>query len=122
MVSDALQYGLMRIFQAQAEHRYWVSLQHLQKAVEKAGISREKGNHGFHLLRHSVGTLFYEESRDLKRLQGRLRHRDISTTSDIYVHLGDKVLREGTEILTDEILANCDLFATRETRMVSSVV
>jgi hypothetical protein len=35
-----------------------------------------------------------------------LRHSDISTTSDIYVDLGDTVLREGTWILTEKILIN----------------
>ena len=37
-------------------------------------------------------------------MQGALRHSDISTTSDIYVHLGDGVLGEGSEILTTEII------------------
>ena len=40
----------------------------------------------------------------MKLVQGTLRHADISTTSDIYVHLGDAVLDEGTEIVTSEVL------------------
>jgi hypothetical protein len=55
---------------------------------------------------------------DLKLVQGTLRHADISTTSDIYVQLGDKVLREGTEMLTEEILKNCDLFVTQKCKKV----
>ena len=82
-------------------------------------IKEDKGKHGFHIFRHSAGTLLYEKSRDLKLVQGALRHSDISTTSDIYVHLGDKVLSEGSEILTEEILTNCDLFVTQKSEMVS---
>ncbi|HXG65597.1 MAG TPA: tyrosine-type recombinase/integrase [Blastocatellia bacterium] len=96
---------------------------HLYKAMDKAGIKRGKGTHGFHIFRHSAGSLLYAKSRDLKLVQGTLRHADISTTSDIYVHLDDKVLGEGTEILAQEILgelgAKCDLSVTQESKMVS---
>jgi integrase/recombinase XerD len=98
---------------------YMASLRRLQKAMKGSKIIREKGKHGFHIFRHSAGTLLYEKSRDLKLVQGTLRHSDISTTSDIYVHLGDKVLQEGTQILMDEILTNCDLFVTQKSEMVS---
>jgi integrase len=77
---------------------------HLYEAMEKAGIEVVKGKYGPHIFRHSAGTLLYEKSRDLKLVQGALRHSDISTTSDIYVHLGDKVLGEGSEILDAEII------------------
>jgi integrase len=91
----------------------------LHQAIEAASIVRERGKHGFPILRHSAGTLLYEKTRDLKLVQGALRHREISTTSDIYVHLDDKVWCEGTEMLTDEILANGDLFVTLKSKMAS---
>jgi integrase len=68
--------------------------------MDTAEIKRVKGQYGFHIFRRSAGTLLYAKSRDLKLVQGTLRHADISTTSDIYVHLDDKVLSEDTEILT----------------------
>ena len=80
---------------------------HLYKSMDKAGIKRVKGKYGPHIFRHSAGTLLYAKSRDLKLVQGTLRHSDISTTSDIYVHLDDEVLNEGSEILAAEILGNC---------------
>jgi integrase len=92
---------------------------HLYVAMDKAGIQRVKGKYGLHILRHSAGTLLYEKSRDLKLVQGALRHSNISMTSDIYVHLADEVLNEGSEILAAEILGNCDLFVTQKSEMVS---
>jgi integrase len=92
---------------------------HLYEAMDKAEIQRVKGKYGPHIFRHSAGALLYEKSRDLKLVQGALRHGDISTTSDIYVHLGDEVLSEGSEILTAEILTNCALFVPQESKMIS---
>jgi integrase len=92
---------------------------HLYSAMDALGIKRVGGQYGFHIFRHTAGTLLYNKSRDLKLVQGTLGHSDISTTSDIYVHLDDKVIGEGTEILAEEILGNCDLFVTQESEMVS---
>lgn len=80
---------------------------HLYKAMKVAGIQRTKQQYDFHIFRHSAGTLFYAQSRDLKLVQGTLGPADISTTSDIYVHLDDKIVGEGMEILAREILGNC---------------
>ncbi|MEW6208719.1 MAG: tyrosine-type recombinase/integrase [Acidobacteriota bacterium] len=79
---------------------------HLYKAMDKAKIERVRWQYGFHIFRHSAGSLLYARSRDLKLVQSTLGHTTISTTSDIYVHLDDKVIGEGTEILAEEILGN----------------
>ncbi len=92
---------------------------HLYQVMDKLEIARTNGKHGYHIFRHTAGTLLYSKSRDLKLVQGMLRHSDISTTSDIYVHLNDDVLSEGTTILADEILGNCTLLAPEESKMVS---
>ena len=81
---------------------------HLAKAMKAVGITQIKGQHGFRIFRHSAGTLIYSKSHDLKLVQGTLGQADISTTSDIYVHLDDRIIAEGTEILAREILGNCD--------------
>jgi len=80
--------------------------EHLQKAMGEVGIERVKGQYGFHLLRHTSGTLLYEKVRDLKQVQSVLRHSDISTTADIYVHSGEQIVREGAAILAEMILTN----------------
>jgi integrase len=91
----------------------------LYEAMDGAGIKRAKGQYGFHIFRHTAGSLLYAKSRDLKLVQITLGHADISTTSDIYVHLEDKVMSEGTEILVEEILGKCDLSVTQASQMVS---
>jgi integrase len=91
----------------------------LYEAMDGAGIKRVKGQYGFHIFRHTAGSQLYAKSRDLKLVQTTLGHADISTTSDIYVHLEDKVMSEGTEILAEEILGKCDLSVTQESEMVS---
>jgi integrase len=87
--------------------------------MDKVGIERVKGKYGPHIFRHSAGSLLYAKSRDLKLVQSTLRHGDISTTSDIYVHLDDEVLNEGSVILTGEILGNGTLAVPQESKMVS---
>lgn len=98
---------------------YHASKRHLYKAMDKAGIKRVKGKYGHHIFRHSAGTLLYAKSRDLKLVQGTLKYGDVSITSDIYVHLDDEVLNEGSKILIAEILDNGDLAVTRKSEMVS---
>jgi len=92
---------------------------HLYRAMDKAGIERTKGKFGFHILRHTAGSLIYAKSGDLKLVQEQLGHSDISTTSDIYVHLEDKAVEEGTDILTREILGELYPSCTQESEMVS---
>jgi integrase len=92
---------------------------HLYKVMDKLEIRRDSGKHGYHIFRHSAGTLLYAKSRDLKLVQGTLRHADISTTSDIYVHLNDCILSEGTTMLADEILGNCSQTVLTESKLVS---
>jgi integrase len=52
-------------------------------------------------------------------VQELLGHSDISITSAIYVHPGDRVVTEASEILTREILGNCDPVVTHESGLVN---
>jgi integrase len=92
---------------------------HLYGVLDGLEIERASGKFGYHIFRHSAGTILHRKTRDLKLVQETLRHADISTTSDIYVHLDDVVLGEGSRILTDEILGVCDRTVTEESQMVS---
>ena len=70
--------------------------------------------HGFHLFRHSAGSIVHALTRDLKAAQELLGHSRISTTSDIYVHLDESVAEEATEALAKAIIPNCGLLVAQE--------
>ena len=93
--------------------------EHLYQAMDEVGIERQPCNHGYHLLRHSAATLLHKKSRDLKAVQSLLRHANIATTANIYIHPDGKVVSEGIEALTEEILPNCDLVVTEKSEMVN---
>ena len=69
------------------------TVQHIvKKYVEKAGLDTEK--YSVHKLRHTAATLMYQYGEvDIRALQQILGHSNISTTQ-IYTHVNDKVLRD----------------------------
>jgi integrase len=75
----------------------------LYPALDACKIERSNREHGFHIFRHTAGSIVHAQSRDLKLTQELLGHTRISTTSDIYVHVDEKVAEEATEILAREI-------------------
>jgi integrase len=77
---------------------------HLRVAMRQV-VNWEPRKFGFHIFRHSAGTLVYNQSRDLKLVQGTLGHSNIQTTANIYIHQSDKVRAEAGEYLAGEILA-----------------
>ena len=91
----------------------------LYKAMDKVGIKREKGKYGFHILRHSAGSIIHARTGDLKLTQKALGHAKVSTTSDIYVHLEEDALKVATELMAGEIFGNCAPMAPQQSRMVS---
>jgi integrase len=78
----------------------------LYPAMDRAGIKRGARTHGFHILRHTAASILHElTGGDLKATQDFLRHSQIGTTADIYVHRDPVVARAATELLADELLA-----------------
>lgn len=78
----------------------------LRPAMDAAGINRGVGTHGFHIFRHSAGSIVYDRTRDMRLAQELLRHTQIATTSDTYVHVDAAVAAEATETLAKAILPN----------------
>ena len=91
----------------------------LYPALDAAGIKRSPRTHGFHLFRHSAGSIIHAITRDLKQAQELLGHAHISTTSDIYVHLDAKVAEEATELLAREIISDGYLIAPPENDQIN---
>ena len=83
----------------------------LYPALEAAGITRVAGMHGFHLFRHSTASIVEAQTGSLKLTQEFLRHSNISTTGDIYIHVDESNSRAAVEALASAI-ANCGLTVT----------
>jgi integrase len=59
----------------------------LYSAMKTAGIERGDRTHGFHILRHTAASLLRElTGGNLKSVQEFVRHSQIGTTADVYVH------------------------------------
>jgi integrase len=91
----------------------------LYPALKAAGIVIKKRQNGFHAFRHSAGSLLYEATRDLQQAKEFLRHARISTTSDIYLHVGEAVRAEGTQALAGMILGGDVTRATPATSLAA---
>jgi integrase len=95
--------------------REWV----LYPAMNKAGIERDAYSHGFHVFRHTAGSILYEKTGRMKLVQKTLGHSREQTTSDIYVHVSPEAVAESVEIVAEELLADRDLFEAKEVGLVN---
>lgn len=93
----------------------------LYPAMDRANIKRLPRSHGFHLFRHTAGSLVHAETQDLKLAQEMLGHARLSTTADIYLHSGEKGAKQATELLAKLLLGFCPLFAHSEGQNRSTV-
>jgi integrase len=75
----------------------------LYPAMKHAGIVPQARTHGFHMFRHSAGSIVHAKTGDLKLAQELLGHARISTTSDIYVHVPEKLAELATEVMAREL-------------------
>ena len=79
--------------------------------MNRAGIKRGSRTHGFHLFRHTAGSIVHEKTGSLKLAQAHLGHKQAATTANIYVHVDDGQSREAAEAVADAILTFCPLVA-----------
>ncbi len=64
----------------------------------KVGIRLEPGQRfGFHNFRHSIATFLVRRGKDVKTIQGLLRHAKVTTTLDLYSQSIDAAKLEAQE-------------------------
>jgi integrase len=80
----------------------------IRPAAIKAGILLEPGQQfGFHNFRHSLATFLINKGKDVKTIQGLLRHAKASTTLDLYSHAIDASNKlEAQKDMTPAITSN----------------
>jgi integrase len=90
----------------------------LYPALKLAGIERVERAHDFHLFRHSASSIIHAQTGDLKLAQEQLRHTQISTTSDIYVHVDETVAEKAAEALAQAIIPTCAPVVPQASEMI----
>ena len=95
----------------------WLRDDVLYPAMDRAGIKRIKSQHGFHIFRHSAGTIIHKLTKDGFQSKEMLGHADIKTI-EVYVHPDEELQRATAELLAGE-LANCGLAVACSTGVVN---
>jgi integrase len=75
----------------------------LYPAMDRVGIERGPRTHGFHIFRHSAGSIIHKVTGSVKLAQIQLRHADMGTTANTYVHTDEEQSKYAAEVLANEI-------------------
>ena len=102
-IFDNNKYELVMVWQDGKYIHPMYYLNKLKKVLKKANINK---NVTFHNLRHTNATLLLQEGNDLKVIQERLGHKDISTTANIYSHVNKKMQKQATDSISNLINGN----------------
>jgi len=89
----------------------------LYPAMDRLKIEREARRYGFHIFRHSAGSILHRKTGDVKLVQEVLGHSRISATADIYVHVEPTVVEYATGLLASEVIG--DTVVTQESELVN---
>ena len=72
--------------------------------MDRAGIKRQSRSHGFHIFRHSAGSIIHKQTGSMKLAQVQLGHSTMAMTSDVYVHTDHDQLERAGVALADAIM------------------
>jgi integrase len=83
---------------------------YLRPAAVKAGVLQreDKRRFGFHTLRHSLATFLVATNTDAKTVQAILRHSDVATTLQLYVHSNSDAKLAAQGIVLKEFFATAE--------------
>ena len=76
----------------------------LYPAMNAAGIVRADRQYGFHIFRHTAGSIAYGKTLNSKSVQKMLGHANEKTTSDIYIHVQPEVVSDTVESVAAEFV------------------
>lgn len=91
----------------------------LYPAMDKAKIERLDRAYGFHIFRHTAGSIIYEKTGRMKLVQKTLGHSREQTTSDIYVHVDQETVADSVELVAAELFIDRDLFQVQATELIN---
>lgn len=97
-IFDDKEYDLIMVWQNGKYIHPMYYLDKLKKVLKKAGITKDIR---FHDIRHTNATLLLQEHTDMKVIQERLGHKDISTTANIYSHVTKEMQKYATNKLNN---------------------
>jgi integrase len=91
----------------------------LYPAMDKAQIERSDRAYGFHIFRHTAGSIIYEKTGRMKLVQKALGHSREQTTSDIYIHVEQEIVAESVAIIAEELFADRSWFQGETTGLIN---
>ncbi len=97
----------------------WLRESVLYAAMDKAGVKRSPRAYGFHIFRHTAGSIGYDKTGKMKVVQKLLGHAQESTTSGIYVHTPEDEVAEAAELVADEIFSQMQSVLNFSSRLVN---
>ena len=77
----------------------------LYPVMKKVGIEICSRAYGFHIFRHTAGSIGYDITGKMKVVQKFLGHAQESTTSGIYVHTREDEVADTAELVAEEIFS-----------------
>jgi integrase len=91
----------------------------LYPAMDSLGIVRTNRQYGFHIFRHTAGSIAYDKTLSSKAVQKMLGHASERTTSDIYIHVTPQVVTETIESVAAAFVKEIDQTLTSDGELVN---